>query len=313
MSGTSERAARPRLLVALDGSPAAATALPFARAIAARLRVGLEALVCVAGEEADLRQQVRLQLEPGESMQVRSHTGEPATALLEAAADPEAVLLVLTAHGRGQQPRRRLGRVVEAVVAGTTRPVSIVRPETAIRQDGSGRPRLERLLLPLDGTPSTAEALQPATDLASRLGTAIDLLYVVSRDQKPPKERGSIVAPRYVDQPHHEWSQWAREVVDRLCTCMAKCPPTVEVQMYVAVGEIGSEIVRFATEHEIDIIALVRRSQLERGHAAVLREILDRAPCPVLVVGGVALEESSLRRESTPAARASRLPASAPC
>ncbi len=275
-----------KVLVALDGSPAAATALPFARAVAEQLGARVEILHIAAEGAPDVAVWERIHgpLLEAEAVQVRSRAGDPAAAILQELAHPDVVFVVLTTHGRVVEPGRRLGRVAEAVIAGATDPVLLVRPE-AVTQ-GTSAPPLRRLLLPLDGTPGTARALKPATELACRLAAAIDLLYVASRHDGPPTEHGSIGAPRYVDQPQHEWPQWASEVIDRLCACLAECPASVPVHMFLAQGEIGDEIARFAAEHEIDAIVLVRRSHLEIGRARVLRAVLERTPCPVLVVGG---------------------------
>jgi nucleotide-binding universal stress UspA family protein len=92
-------------------------------------------------------------------------------------------------------------------------------------------------------------------------------------------------APRYVDQPQHTWPAWEREIVDRLCTLCAQCPPDVPVRAYLRNGEVAGEIVRFAAERQHDAIVLVRRSRFERGRAPVLRAVLAAAPCPVLLLG----------------------------
>jgi hypothetical protein len=56
--------------------------------------------------------------------------------------------------------------------------------------------------------------------------------------------------------------------------------------MNFAYGDIGTAITAFAAEHTVDAIALVRRSRLEPGHAAVLRAVLLATPCPILLVSG---------------------------
>ncbi len=300
---TSPSAAERKILVALDGSPAAATALPFARVLAARLGARVEGLYCAAGQHPEVeQQQVRQQLTANETLQVRPASATVAGAFLEAAADTEAIVLTLTTHGRLVAPVQRLGHTVEAIIASTTRPILLVRPEAAVTPAGARTLVLQHLLLPLDGTPSTAVSLQPVTDLACRLGLAIDLLYVAGLSQRRPAERGSIGPPRYVDQAQYEWAQWAQEVIDRLCICLAECPPTLAVRMFLAEGEIGPEIARFASAHETDIIALVRSSQFEPGRAKVLRYVLDHTPCPILIVSGVTLAPASRRLAATPAA-----------
>jgi nucleotide-binding universal stress UspA family protein len=283
MSG-SDPTLDPLVLVALDGSPAAATAMPLARVVARQLAAQIEVLHVAADQPpgAALWQRLHLGLEDLETVQVRSRAGEPAAGILEAAADPRVAVVVLTTHGRLVEPGRHLGRVAEAVIAATERPILLVRPEAATSAPGE----VHRLLFPVDGTPTTAAALRPATELACRLGGSIDLLYVAGPDQPGPVEPGSIGAPRYVDQPQHEWPNWSREVIDRLCVCLANCPAEVPVRMALAQGEIGDEIARFAAEHASDAIVLVRRSQLEPGRGNVLRAVFDRTPCPVLLVSG---------------------------
>lgn len=267
------------VMVALDGSPAAATAIPVARALADQLGARVHVLHVASGpiEAAGLRRDLGLEAGELRDMEVELRIGEPASCILKATEEGPVEAVVLATHGRVIEPGREMGRVARAVVAGTTRPVVLVRPEAA----GERKP-LKRLLLPLDGTPKTASALTPAADLACRLEASIDVLYVASGEQKPPEEPGSMGAPRYVDQPAHEWPSWAAEVVERLCTCVRA---EVPVRVYLAQGDIGPEIARFASEHAHDATILVRRSHLEVGRARVMRAVLDLTSCPLLIVG----------------------------
>jgi nucleotide-binding universal stress UspA family protein len=277
---------RSTVLLALDGSLAAATALPLARTVANQLGATVE-ILHVAGEERpdpDLWQRLHVELQPGEAVQVRSHAGAPASAILQAARAPGVDLVALTTHGRVIEHGRSLGRVAQAVIAHTTIPVLLVRPEAAEWTDSTGAP-LRRLLLPLDGTPTTSTALRPAIELACRLGASVDLLYVASAEQLSAHEPGSIGAPRYVDQPHHEWPAWAERVISHLSVCLGGRPEELSIQVFLVAGHVAEEIARFAAEHQSDAIVLVRRSHLEIGRARVLRAVLDRTPCPVLLVG----------------------------
>jgi len=311
-----ENKPRDTILVALDGSHAAATALPIAFAVAAQLRADCQALHIVSdsGLIGGLSRPFEQRFEalsgiklwpdviestvrlwqafagPGNAlmralahMEVRLEAGDPAAGILRASADPLIVLVVLTMHGHIIEPGRSLGRVAEQVIAGARQPILLIRPEAtplAIRPGAV----LRRLLLPLDGTPTTAALLAPATGLASRLGAAVDLLYVADAGASPPDEPGSIGAPQYVDQPQHEWPQWANEVITRLGEA-AQFPPDMPMRTFLAQGEAGETIAHFAAEHESDAVVLARRSRLEPGRASVLRTVLDQTPCPVLLVG----------------------------
>ena len=304
---------RDTVLVALDGSLAAATALPIALAVAAQLGIDCEVLHIVSdtGLVAGLDRPFAKEFEaltgvklwpdalestvrrwqafagPGNALahiEVRLDAGDPAAGILRASADPLVTLVVLTTHGYIIEPGRSLGRVAEQVIAGTTQPILLIRPEVTPMAIQPGA-ALQRLLLPLDGTPTTAALLAPATALASRLGASVDLLYVADVGTPPPDEPGSIGAPQYVDQPQHEWPQWANEVITRLAEACAQCPPNVPLRTFLAKGDAGEAITRFAAEHASDAVVLACRSRLEPGRAAVLRAVLDQTPCPVLIVG----------------------------
>jgi nucleotide-binding universal stress UspA family protein len=262
------------VLVALDGSTAAATAIPLARLAASQLGAGVEVLhiVSAAGEP---------RLTDTTGLRVHRIVGDPADEIVRIASDPAVALMVLTTHGHAATSGARLGHVAERVIANSTVPLLLVRPEAAAQMHV--RP-LRRLLVPLDGTPSTARALHHIATLLRRLDASLDLLLIAAPSTQA-MERGSIGVPRYIDQPQHELPEWADEVYERLCVCCAGLGADIPTQVFVAHGAIGDEVIRIATAHEHDAIVLVRRSHLEPRRAQVLREVLARTPCPILLVG----------------------------
>ncbi len=273
------------VLVALDGSPAAKAALPVARAIARQIHARLVILHVAPTHipEETLRQRLDLGAEIMEDVELHIHQGGAAAGILRMIEDPRVFLTVLTTHGRNIEPGRSLGRVAEAVIAATSRPVMLVRPEAVVPYTAP-MTVLRCMLFPLDGTPTTASGFEPVTRLASTLQASVDVLYVANPEQQRPSESGSVSMPSYVDQPQHEWPEWANEVMERLAAC-AQCPKEVSVRVYLAYGNVEEEIIRFAVAHNEDVIALVRKSHMEPGRARVLRAVLNRTPCPVLLTG----------------------------
>jgi nucleotide-binding universal stress UspA family protein len=269
-------------LLAIDGSPAAATAFPLARIIARQLHAVVEVLHVATGAALDpkLWERLRPMLQDGEALQVRANAGEPASVILQAAREPGVDVVVLTTHGRIIEPGRALGRVAQAVIANTRRPVLLGRPEAA----GTVNQPLRRLLLPLDGTPTTTSALRPAVDLASRMRAELYVLYVAPPNQPRSAEAGAVRLPQYVDQPQHEWPAWRERVVNQLCACLGSGGAVPPFRIAVAYGDIAQEIGRAAEKQNSDAIVLVRRSHLEVGRARVLKAVLERTPCPVLLV-----------------------------
>ena len=296
---------RSKVLVALDGSPAAATALPWGRLLAAQLGASVEVFHATPDRAPApaVAESLRAALENHETLEMRTGVDHAATAILDAAAEPAVVLLVLTTHGRQIEPGRGLGRVAEAVIANTARPILLIRPEAAAQEEAPPQ-ALHRLLFPLNGTPTTAAALEPAVELARQLRASVDLLYVGNRERHRPAERGTLRGPRYADRPYYDWPDWARELRDRFYACCGQGPIAVPVQAFFARGEIGAEIARFVAEQGEDAVVLVRRSRLEPGRAPVLRSVLGESLRPILLLSGppTECEGAALRGSAQPAA-----------
>ncbi len=273
------------VLVALDGSPAAATAVPIACAIAAQLGASVEALHVVSAEMSEPEALAHL---GSIGMKLRLAQGDPAEEILRAGEAPSVALIVLATHGHELQHDGALASIPLHVAGKTGRPVLLVRPE-AVGSHPAGRP-IRRLLFPVDGTPGTAFALAPAAELAARLGAEIDVLFVVHPRQWIPEERGTMLPPYYVDHPSDEWSAWRARVANWIrCHCGALPRETVIHSYLVPASghaEIGNVIAHFAAERGEDAVVLVRRSHMEHGRAPILRAVLERTPCPVLLVAG---------------------------
>ena len=199
-----------RILVPLDGSEAAEEALPLAEAWAHRtgaplhlVRVidpaGLGPLGTVMLHTDALAMQLLLEEERiaaraylervEQEVRDRQHavTVEyrqgPAAQELLAITQP-GDLLVMATHGRGGLARWFLGSVAETVVRRATVPVCLVRAS-----DIAPRPfAIDRLVVPLDGSPLAEEALPTALSLAKRLQTPIHLITVIDVSGGAPME-----------------------------------------------------------------------------------------------------------------------------
>jgi nucleotide-binding universal stress UspA family protein len=129
-----ERATYPRpeslVLVALDGSPAAATALPIARTIAAQLGARVEALhVMPPGSHGvDGRAILGSAGESPDRIRLRTVNGTPAEEILRAGEAPNVVVVVLATHSHTVRPNGVLAAIPRRGIAATTRPVLLVRP-----------------------------------------------------------------------------------------------------------------------------------------------------------------------------------------
>jgi nucleotide-binding universal stress UspA family protein len=179
--------------------------------------------------------------------------GQAAPAVSRFAGEVQAMLVVMTTRGRTAYLGRTVRPVVESIVQQEPCPVMLVRPE--IRERVTSMGRFERILLPLDGAPSSAGIIGPVLELALRSNAEVDILYVATRHQRPT-EPGSLTAPLYIDQPQYEWPAWGQEFTERFVTSLGEYPLHIPTRMFLRSGEPATEILRFAGEKGCDLIGL---------------------------------------------------------
>ncbi|HSL64116.1 MAG TPA: universal stress protein, partial [Gaiellaceae bacterium] len=126
----------------------------------------------------------------------------------------------------------------------------------------------ERVLVPLDGTRASSEALQRTIELACRSHLDVVALHVA--------EAGGL-AP-FGEQPQHELDAWKEEFLARYA------PQPDAVRLEVRAGRPGESVLRVADEAGVDLVALGWARDLSRGRAALVREVLERSRVPVLLV-----------------------------
>ncbi len=271
------------VVVPLDGAAESQAALPAAFLIAWILRADVRV---VHARDRPMPPEVllgRLGLSPEEArgIVVDQVLGTPANAIVDDARTRHAAMIVMTTRGHTTRKDQAIGPVTAAVIARAPCPVLLVRPEIASRV--AAMTGLYRILLPLDGAPSSARVIGPALQLAWQSGAELDVIYVATLTPRP-EEPGTLTVPFYVDQPQHEWPAWGQEFTRRFGTCLGQIQLPASTRLFLRRGDPGQEILRFAVDHWIDLIALEWRGRLDPNHASVVREVLANAPCPVLLL-----------------------------
>ena len=246
-----------RVIAAVDSSAAARPVLDTAAALARLLGAELAALH--VREDGDFTPRAQA---GAVGVPLRTVRGPTVPSLVEAAKPDDVVAMVLGARGT-PAGRRPAGRTALEVAAVLPKPLVIVPPSLA--HPG----RLRRLLVPLDGSATTAAALRGTIEFARGCALEVVVLHVRDEASLPPFE----------DQPQHETASWAHEFVARHCPC-----PPEELQLEVRVGSPPDYVVRVAVEADVDLVALGWSQDLSEGRAAVVRETLAKSAVPVLLV-----------------------------
>src|SRR5437764_5879634 len=209
--------------------------------------------------------------------------GEPATEIARAVRDFHIDLVTIVTHGRKGLSRALWGSTAEEIIAEAPCPVLTIRPPQRdfVEHRGSHTEiRLNRVLLATNFRPSSLKAAQIAAELAGRSNAELHTIYVIGdyMDQMAemfPESAGAKVSQlrEYVSE---RMSTFEREAGGRIIT-------------HIAEGRPYEEIVRLATERDVDLIVIgtsVHSSIF--GGVPVLGSEIERtvrnAPCPVLCV-----------------------------
>lgn len=265
------------VLVPLDGSVHATAAIPVARGLGELLHATV-ALFHVNGDKLtpnSLVQRMRLSGEDVSGLIVEHRPGAAAAAIIKEAGEGHAAMIVMCPHIRTDLRWRALGSVAAAVLRAAPCPVVFVPPAR-----GRKRWALHRLLVPHDGTPTSAATIGPATDLALKAAAELVVLHVATPGAGAPTEPGTLISPRYIDQPQHEWPAWAQEFLARL-RAVGGVRGEAEIRLSVEQGDAGAAIVDFARQS--DLIVLGWRGVLEPDRARTMQRVIRDSTCPVIV------------------------------
>jgi nucleotide-binding universal stress UspA family protein len=168
------------VLVPLDGSSLAEQALPYAQKLAAP---GCQLILLEVGQDED--DLGVLERHANSCARLETAVGDPAEQILQVVRDLNVGLIVMTTHGRGALGRRAFGSVADAVARTSPVSVFVVRPmdgETPIDPD------IQRLVVPLDGSPLAEAALPTASSLARRLHVPLHLVTAIDVTKILPVE-----------------------------------------------------------------------------------------------------------------------------
>lgn len=129
---------------------------------------------------------------------------------------------------------------------------------------------IDRILVPLDGTPEAAGAVAETVRLFRTEDTEIIVLHVFDRS----------TVPAYWDQAAHARAAWEEEFLARYC---APNFPASGRAFTLRSGTAGDTVVDVARS-DADLIILGWSRRLEPGRAETLRRIVSDATVPVIVV-----------------------------
>ena len=266
------------ILVPLDGSDIAGRSLACAAWLASRLGAPLHVLYSgdpLPADQALDRLSVPQEYRP--SVVLHQTTGEPTAEILAAIETYRIGLIVMTARGESvagktDSPLEPLGHVARGVAEQSPVPVLVL-----------PRAYEERVpwrsgLVPVSGEVETDQSLMLALQLANALEFDVTIAHVV---QDAQARQASLPC---ADAAHHECAETLNELVARACPL---CGPAERERirgLRVYHGDVARELLDLIEQQHFDVIIVGWHGLLEAGHAQVLKTLLQRLHCPVLLV-----------------------------
>ena len=300
------------VVVPLDGSELAETALPYAVELARLFGAGV-VLVRVLEEmrplyDARRREVVWLDpanprlnllspelLEPvvgrAEAAGIRAvpivRLGDPRVEIIREAAEQPAPLIVLASHGRGGVGRVVLGSTTTRVLQMASMPVLVVRARD--RADQADRIAFAHVVVPLDGSVLAEQALPVAAELARRSGATLDLVRVAEtyRDELPDMPPSVLISPSYrsIVEQFAELEREAGAYLDEAANRLAG--EDVAATTEVLSGDPARLLLSYADRAHPDLIVMTShgRGGLARWFfGSVADKLLTASRVPLLVV-----------------------------
>jgi len=142
--------------------------------------------------------------------------------------------------------------------------------------------QLKKILVPIDFSEYSKNALRYAIEFAQHFGADIILIYVVEPMIYPADfSFGQVSIPNM----ENELTRIGNEQLEKLIT--DEVANKVKARKIVKTGKAFVEIIKTAREEEIDLIIIATHGQTGIEHilfGSTAEKVARKAPCPVLTV-----------------------------
>lgn len=268
-----------RVLVPLDGSARADGIVPpLAHLLGGRLDEVVLLRVLSPRDPPDAREGVRQHLAVvrgeleglGARVTTVVRTGDPAREILAAMNEHAPDVVALSSHGRGGLSRLIRGSVAERVLRRATAPVLLVTPRAL---DQRVERRVDRILVPLDGTERSAAVLPVVEELARAHGAEVVLARIAWEGLQRPLLAATLATDKLAASLRPYEARLRHD--------------GIAVRTVGAHGDFAREIVDLSESLHTDLIAMAthgRRGVARFLDGSVSERVLHRCDTPLLLV-----------------------------
>lgn len=271
-----------RILLVLDGSKHAESAIPYAEALTKELNSRLLLLHLKKNSDEDEKYTEQISGEIASALgQMKLKTaevvGEASTGIVNYAEQNGVSLIVIATHSRSGILLWPAGNIATRVLEGITMPLLSIKVQGCSANDISNI--MNRIVVPLDGSKAGEAALPYAAGLARRLKSELYLLNVVEPGQQVHTVGGLSYVhflPEQIERLKGESERYLKTTADAIVGVK-------NIHNEIRVGSPTQEITRFSQEIGSSLIALSTTGH-KGAFGSVFRKIIQSARCHVMAV-----------------------------
>jgi len=215
--------------------------------------------------------------------------GDAAQTIASVATKIQADLIAMTTRGRTGFGRWALGSVADRVIHSATQPILLVRNQEPMPKTYA----VQRILIPVDGSPLAEVALAQAKLIAQEHGAEVVLLRIV--EPLSDWQKKILAEGGYVDTVlEKEREQEAEHYLADSVAALQAEGITVDSRLYR--GHASTTILHLLDEEPFDLVVMSTHglSGYSRWvYGSVAAKVLHNAACPLLLVRGVDLQRNT--------------------
>ncbi len=158
------------------------------------------------------------------------------------------------------------------------------------------------IMVPIDFSEHSHGALDVASEMASRLGAELLLVYVVPAIPDLPDSVSMFKEGEYDKSVDDAGAKQLTELAATLA-------PKIKVRTEVGIAnDVGMELVRIAEQDHVDLVVIATHGMTgwrEIRFGSVAKKVVEQADCPVLVLRAKAAKDAE-SKDKTASSAASR-------
>lgn len=291
------------ILLPLDGSQLAETAIPFAVNLCRKLNSQITLLHVIekdASTEIHGQRHLTTEAESCEylgeiaekyfqdcKVNRHVHTDEVtqvSASIVDHSSELKPDLIILTAHGAGGLRDVMVGSIAQQVIAVGHVAVLLIKPEERINENAGF---FTKILVPLDGEPDHEQSLEVAANLAKSLASSIHLVRVVPTLSTLTGQHAAVgtllpgTTNAYLEIAEEEACDYLQHKLDTWRKKGVEC--TAETQR----GEIAEEVINTSISSSSDLIVLGTHGKAGLSAfwaGSVAPKIVSKSRLPILLI-----------------------------